>query len=235
MGKKKSYYTNKAKEEAAEKKRFQLTTADKAFLIALITLAVAMTVVGIMQRCGISLINGGLYMYGAFVGLVLMLAWGALFIFRKMKSKGARIAVGTLLVVVLFLLISICATYVSLIVSISIPKEYNMVRHGDHELVILRGYDPDLDRQDARKAARLAADPEGDPEFIVDDMGYCYYAYPRVLGFFYRSNADAEGDLYVNYEGEGQLMVEWPDENTAHLFIDHPEANEGGDWYVRFN
>lgn len=218
-------------EEKKKRFSFKLTTADKVFLIALAVLALLMTVTGIMRKCGLSLINGGLYMYGAYVGLFLMLAWGAVAIFRKVKSKTGRIIVGTLLAVVIFLLATVIGTYVGLVVNITIPREYNTVFNGEHKLVILRGYDANMDRQDARHAALV----EENPETENPGWGYCYYAYPRVLGIFYRADADVEGELYADYEnGQGQLMIEWPDEDTARLFIENPGETEGGEWIVRF-
>ena len=138
---------------------------------------------------------------------------------------------GTLLAVVIFLLAAIVGTYVGLVVNITIPREYNTVFNGEHKLVILRGFDADLDRQAQRLETILAENPESENP----GWGYSYYAYPRVLGVFYRSDADASGDLYADFENpQGQLMIEWPDEDTARLFIENPGATEGGEWIVHF-
>lgn len=218
--------------EKREKRfRIQFTKIDKVFLAVMVILAVLMSVVEIMRRFNLELINGGLYLYGAYIGLFVMLSWGAVAIFRKIKNKTARIIVGTLIAVVIFLLATIVGAYVGLVVNITIPREYSVVSNGSHQAVILRGYDADLERQEARREALLAENPESENT----GWGYTYYAYPRVLGIFYRSNADASGEIYQDYENsQGQLMIEWPDEDTARLFIENPGETEGGEWILRF-
>ena len=108
----------------------------------------------------------------------------------------------------------------------------------------MRQVDPEEERLDARRSARLAANPDGDPEYTVQDWGYVYRAYPRVLNVFYRSNADAEGEIYLANDvaaapaedgaaqepalPHGALMVEWlEDETVAHFYVTNPGASFG--------
>ena len=101
--------------------------------------------------------------------------------------------------------------------------------------MILRGLDPDEERIEARRTARLAADPESSAEIAVEDWGYNYYAFPKALGVFYRADAQTEGELHVGYASDATLMVEWlENESVAHFFLDNPGEQDGGDWYVRF-
>ena len=49
-------------------------------------------------------------------------------------------------------------------------------------------------------------DPEGDPEIIADDWCYRFTAYPSAGRFFYRNNADVEGQVTIAYSGGGTLI-----------------------------
>lgn len=230
--------------ESKPKRRFSLSKlgkVDKIILIMLAVLGVLLIVVSVMGQFNISLINGGLYIYGSVAMLALLLGWGAYALFRLVKKKSMRIVVGTLLTVVMFIVFVVAFSYINMFVTVMIPTEFSQVASpsGAHQLVILRGFDVDMEegeqRQETRKAARLAADPEGSQEIEIADMGYSYYVYPKTLGFFYRSDAQVEGSVYVGYSSEAQLMVEWTeDESTAHFFIENHGVADGGDWYVHF-
>ena len=225
------------KGENTEKRRFSLQKVDKIILIVLAAIALILIVLSIMSRCGISLIAGELYLYGPFAMMFILLGWGAYAIFRLLKKKILRIVVGTLLAMVIFMVGTVGFTYLSFVSNVSIPQKFSEVvsPSGAHKLVVLRGLDPDEARIEHRKEARLAADPDGNPEIEVNDWGYKFYVYPKTLGFFYRADAQVEGEVYIGYASEGKLMVEWlNDEKTAHFFVEDPDIADGGDWYINF-
>lgn len=53
-----------------------------------------------------------------------------------------------------------------------------------------------------------------------------YTAYPRVAGFFYDTDKPGEGDLTRELLSPDELLYEWTDENTFHLFADNPQIGE---------
>lgn len=88
-------------------------------------------------------------------------------------------------------------------------------------------------------AASPAAAPDAaapnTAETAIEDYGYIYKAYPEALGgLFYRMDADVEGMAVIGYGSAGTLMMEWPDEDTAHFYVKDPGPGDGGEITVRF-
>ena len=55
-----------------------------------------------------------------------------------------------------------------------------------------------------------------------------------MLGVFYNPNTPREGEVYIGIASEGQLMVDWEDEETvARFFVKDPEPGDGGEMVVR--
>ena len=221
-------------EEMKFGKRFRMNTVDKIILTVVIVLMVVMAVLSIMSRAGYMLIEGGLYIFGAFGGLALVLGWGGYALVRVFKKRTTRMLMGILLAVVMFILVTIGSAFIAMFTTVTIPSEFDTVVNGERQVVILKGYDVDEERLNIRYQERAAANPDIETEPGVEDYGFCYYAYPKAFGIFYRTNADTEGEVYVNQNSEATLMIEWTDENTAHLFIENPGIAEGGDWYLRY-
>ena len=215
--------------------RFQLNTVDKIILVVLAVLMVAMTALSIMSRCGLMLINGSLYILGAFAGIALILFWVGYALVRRIKKRTTRMAVTILLAVVLFILITIAVAFISMFTSLTIPVEFDTVVKGERQVVILRGYDVNEERMELRYQERISNNPDGNTELSLEDYGFCYYAYPKVMGIFYRADADVEGEIYISQNSDATLMIEWPDENTARLFVSDPGLCDGGEWYLRYS
>lgn len=241
--------------EKSEKKRLSLRQSDKVILIVLAVLIVATIAVNVLYRCGLSLINGALMLYLPLLSLAVLVGWGGYALIRRIKKRVVKTAVASVSVLLMLLAVALLFSYVSYMAYYTIPQRYSTVASpdGTRKLVVLRTFDLDSERSDARRAARLADDPEGDPELTAEDVVVAYQAYPQVLNLFYRNNADVEGEVYLAYgapaaaetaEGEseatepaphGTLMLEWLDDNaTAHFYANDPGVSEGGDCYVRF-
>ena len=134
---------------------------------------------------------------------------------------------------------------------------------GKYKLVVMRSLDTDEDRIRARQTARLeaaageasgaeassgaaaettaeaasegeaASETDGDAEITVDDWGYIYTAYPRAARFFYRDDADVQGEAVIGYSSAATLMVEWAaDESQARFYVQDPAATDGGEVIV---
>lgn len=233
-------------------RRFSLRRSDKIVLAVLGVLVLLTIALNIMQRCGLSIVNGALMLYLPVLTLLILVGWGGYVLFRRIPNRTVKLVVGGLLGLALLVVVLLGFTYVSFIASIGTPHKYRTMvsPSGEHRLVVLRTLDPDEARIEQRKAARLAADPEGDPEITAADWGYVYRAYPEALfGLFYRSDADVEGEVYLTYrdgiapvtaEGEepepiGTMMLEWLENDTvAHFYVENAGVAEGGECTVRF-
>ena len=242
------------KEANTAKRRFELRSSDKIVLGIIAVMIVLIIALNIMQSNGLSLINGALMLYLPVLSMFVQVGWVAYALIRRISRGTVKLIVGCLVGFAMFLVLMLGFTYVSFLANVTIPRQYTKLKSpsGEHTLVVLRILDPNEERIEQRKAARLAADPDGNQEIIAADWGYIYRAYPQgFLGLFYRSNADVEGEVYLTYrdgiahiaeEGEtaepepiGAMMLEWLDDgNTAHFYVDNPGVAEGGECFVRF-
>lgn len=183
-----------------EKPRFSLRSSDKIILGILAGLIVLIIALNVLVRFGLTLVNGALMLFLPTFSLFILVGWIGYVLIRRIKNKTARLVVGSLLGMLLFVLLMLVFTYVSFIANVSVPRKYATLKSpsGEHTLVVLRALDPDEERIEQRRAARLAANPDSDPEVTAADWGYLYKAYPNgPLGLFYRSNADVEGEVYL--------------------------------------
>ena len=239
--------------EKGSKKRFVMTAVDKVLLGAMAVMSVVLIVVSVLQRCGLSMINGTLMLYLPMIGVLVLVGWLAYRLVRKIKNRTVKVAVTVVLALVLALGMVLVSSYLSFMAALTVPQRFAMLTSpsGKHKVVVMRQVDTDESRLNARRAARLEADPDGDAEYVLQDYGYVYRAYPTALGLFYRTNADVEGEVYLAVDApaepaeedgvqkeapaHGTLMVEWlEEESVAHFYVDSPAVGEGGECTVRF-
>ncbi len=219
------------------KPRFRLGTGDRVVAIAVIALIVLSTALGVLQRMNLALIEGQITLLLPLLVLGLLLGWGISALVRRIRSRAVRVAVGVLLGLALFILALFAFSYASFVASMTLPRRYSTMTSpsGSKKLVVLRRLDGDEDRVNARRAARLKADPDADGEITVDDWGYVYTAAPQVARFFYRSDADVEGEVAMGYASKATLMLEWAeDERQARFYLENPGVAEGGEMVVKF-
>ena len=114
--------------------------------------------------------------------------------------KNLRKFIGLALSLVLALGMVLVSSYLSFMAALTVPQRFATLTSpsGKRKVVVLRQVDTDESRLNERRAARLEADPEGDAEYVLQDYGYVYRAYPTALGLFYRSKADVEGEITVD-------------------------------------
>lgn len=262
-------------------------TLDKVILGVISALVLVTVVLNAMDRFGLKLVNASLMLYLPVVTLLALVGWGAYALIRRMKGRVAKIAVGSLAVMLVMIAVMVGFAYLSLVTYTALPHAYKTLADssGKHKVVVLWQFDSDAERNEssieARKQARLEAYPDSDPETIGDDVTVVFEAYPSALmGLFYRANADVEGRVYLAYTknvapmnaietpaetaaptaaadgGEeeavgaqataepaqarlidtphGTLMLEWPDADTAHFYVQDAGVAEGGEITVRF-
>lgn len=189
------------------RRRFALRRWDKIILGVIAVLVAATVALNILQRCGLTLINASITIYMPVLALLALVGWIAYALIRRIRSRGVRIAVGALVGIVVALLLMIAVTYLNLLTYTVLPHAYKTVSDpsGKRQLVVLWQLDDDAERYDeiieARKAARLALYPDSAPETTLEDMYVAFSAYPKVMGLFYRSNADVEGKVFLAYTG----------------------------------
>ena len=224
-------------DQASEPRKFTLSRPSLIFLAAIGVLTLLLVVLSVMYRNGIALIQGEVLLFLPFIIGLLFPAWGLYALHAHIRRKGLRIALTLILGLALFMLLVLGFSYLNFVGVFTVPRQCGVVRSPDgaHTMVVLRQMDGDPEHMEVRRDARLAADPEADPELGAADYTYIYAAYPRVAGMFYSTKVDTEGEIRMGYTSEAKLMVEWLDDNqTAHFFIENPEPGDEGEWTVRF-
>ena len=227
-----------SQERDNENRRPGLRPYSKVALIILAALALAIIVLMILRSAGLSLIRGDLYLLLPAAMVATALFWGGYALIVRINRKVVRTLVAIVLIIVLFMALTIGMSYINFLTNIALPQKYAFVTSpgGAHKYVVLRTLDPDDDRIELRRQARLEANPEDDPETAVADWGYIYRAYDQALGLFYKPSTKAEGEVYIGNSGGGQLMVEWEDEETvAHFFVKDPGPGDGGEMRIGGN
>ena len=226
------------------RRRLALRRSDKIILGVIAVLVFVTVVLNILQRCGLSLINAAVTIYLPVLALLALVGWIAFALIRRIRSRGIRLAVGALAGLAVALLLMIAVTYLNLLTYTVLPHAYKTVSDpsGKHQLVVLWQMDDDAERYDeiieARKAARLAQYPDSDPETTLEDMYVAFSAYPKVMGLFYRSNADVEGKVLLAYTGNLAPMTtmtveaEAADDGSADA-ADDADADEAADAEVK--
>ena len=186
----------------------RLSTLDKIVLGVIALLAVVTVILNILDGAGLKLSNASLMLYLPIVALVALVVWGGTALIRRINGKVTKIVVGSCAVMVLMIALMVGFTYLSLVTYTALPHAYKTLSDpsGKHTLLVLWQFDADSQRNEEsiqqRKDARRALYPETTEETIADDVTVAFEAYPTVLGgLFYRSNADAEGRVYLAYTG----------------------------------
>lgn len=223
-------------ETKSSRKKFALRTGDRIVLIALLVLAVLTLIVNLLNAAGLRLVAGAVYLILPLTLLLVALGWGFSALVRRIRRPVPRKVVGWVLAALMLVIGMLAMQYGGFIAGLTMPRRYAvMTSPSGTRLIVMRALDPDRDRMDARRAARLAADPSGDPEFDISDWGYVYTAYaPGPLGWFYRPDTLIEGAVNIGYASAGELMLEWEEADTVgHFFIKNPEANDSGEMRAR--
>ena len=218
-------------------KKLNLRTSDKIVIGLVLVMTLLFAVLNIMQRAGLTPVHGALMLYLPVIDALLAVGWGLYALLRRIRRDMLRrVAIGALVTLV-FLVVMLGFSYLGLVANVTIPQKYSTLTSpgGTHKLVLLRAWDHDQSHYETRKAARLAADPDSGEEDVAADYGFIYKAYPEALGgLFYRYDADVEGEAYIGYESAAKLKMEWPDEDTAHFYVEDPGPADGGEFTVRF-
>jgi len=203
----------------------------KLFFIGYFALLILLlTFVGIMDWCGYKMMD--MTMEFAFFTLLICSALAALavWIVRRVMRSWMKVVIGSLSGLVILALAMGIMSMMSMMLLYNIPMHYtSLTSPGGQTAVVLRLFSRDMEAADARAAARRLEDPESSDEYVLTDLAYEYTAYPRVAKFFYDSRNPGEGSVEIGCGSEGQLMYDWKDENTLHMYIENPESYDKGE------
>lgn len=190
-----------------------LRRSDKIILGIVAAMVVATVALNLLKRFGLTLINEPIMLFLPIAALLVLVGWGAFALIRRIQSRGVKVAVGGFAVLALIVLVTLGFTYLSFVTYTAMPHAYKTLTDpdGKHPLVVMWAFDSDPERNEqsveARKAARLEAYPDSDPQTLADDVTVAFTAYPKaLLGLFYRSSADVEGKVFLAYTGNIAAM-----------------------------
>lgn len=195
----------------------------KKFIIGYFALLIlALTAIGVMRWMGYCLIETGTEYF--LFGVLLCSALVALtfFLSKRFERKWARLLTGVIGVAVTFALALVMIVVFTIMIEITLPGYYNsFTSESGRTAVVMSQYSTD-------EALRLAR-TEGELQGNVEELGLTYTAYPRAMHFFYDSARPGEGRLEIGYASEAQLMYEWLDSDTFHLFIENAQPGDEGE------
>lgn len=203
----------------------------KLFFIGYFALLILLlTFVGIMDWCGYKMMDMTLEF--AFFTLLICSALVALavWIVRRVMRSWMKVVIGSVAGFIILALAMGIMGMMSMMLLYNIPMHYTtLTSPGGQTAVVLRLFSRDMEAADARAAARRSADPDADEEYVLTDLAYEYTAYPRVAKFFYDSRNPGEGSVEIGCGSEAQLMYDWMDENTLHMYIESPDTYDKGE------
>ena len=223
-------------QKPARKKLFT-KAGDWLALTIIVALTLFLILVNLLKAAGLWLVEGSLYIFVPLVLALFALGWGCTAIVRRIRRPVLKRVIGAVLVLVMLGLTFLGLQYGAFASGLTAPTLYATMtapESGRH-LLVMRTLDADETRIYARRDARLAADPEAEPEVVLADWGYIYTAYaPGPMNLFYRPDTLIEGKVYMGYASTGELMMEWNDDETeARFFVKNPEPNDSGELRAR--
>lgn len=192
-------------------------------------LIVLLTFIGIMGWRGYVMIDMGTeyLLFGLLI--VGALIFGLASLIKRMMHRTSRIVAGIFGgLVILVVAVAMLALF-TFMLKVNTPAQYTtLTSPGGKKAVVMREWDLEGETVKARMDARLEKDPEGADEMTQEDMGYSYFAAPRVLGVFYDSDARSEGRLAIGVMSNARLMHIWEGE-TLKMYIENPEPGDQGE------
>lgn len=212
-------------------------TGDRVALIVILLLLVVTLLINLLNALGLRLVEGALYIFLPLVLALTAIGWGFSLVVRRITRPTLRRVVAVAMVLVMGGLALYGMQLGAFVSGMNYPTVYAVMTAPDdaHRLIVMRGLDADQQRIYARRDARLAAHPDGDPEVTIDDWGYVYTAYaPGPLDLFYKPATLIEGRVFIGYASKGELMLEWQNDNTqGHFFIKNPEPQDEGEMLAK--
>ena len=213
-----------------EKKKERDFTPKHFILILFAVLIALLTFIGIMNWRGYAMINMSTqYLLFGILVVSAMVAGLAALVKRIMSRavKGIVVALGGIIIVVAAVVLLALSTF---ILNVNTPVPYTtLTSPAGKNVAVMREWGSDSDLMDLRAAERWANDPEAvEGEFEKEDLGYSYFAAPKVMGMFYNKNAKTEGILEIGVMSQAQLMYKWEGE-VLTLYIENPEPGDAGE------
>jgi len=204
----------------------------KLFFIGYFALLILLlTFVGIMDWFGYKMMDMTLEF--AFFTLLICSALIALavWIVKRVMRSWVKVVIGSAAGFVILALAMGIMSMMSVMLLYNIPMHYTtLTSPGGKAAVVMRLFSRDMDAANARAAERRLEDPQSDAEdYVLSDLAYEYTAYPKAAGFFYNSKKPSQGSVEIGCGSEGQLMYEWTDQNSLHMYIEGPETYDQGE------
>lgn len=217
-----------------EKKKKREFTG-KHFAIAYFgLLMLVLTFIGVMMWLGYSMINmrteymlvGALIVSALVAGLVLLL--------RRLTHKAARIVIGALGAVVILAVAVVLLTVFTVMLNLNTPQYYATLKsESGKSVVVMREWGDDPDLVELRAQQRWAAsEAEIEQEYTAEDLGYSYFAAPKVLGMFYDAARISEGEMEIGVSSQAKLVYAWEGE-TLRLYIKNAEEGDQGETLLK--
>lgn len=204
------------------------------FIAYFALLMIVLSFIGVMGWLGYEMVDPGLkYMlFGLLFGSAMIA--GALALVKRIWRKWLKVAVGAVLTIIILAVIVLMYVVFSLMLVAATPLHYTTLTSPEGvPVVIMRSLSED-ERMLAQRMEAAGKDIAQGPQ-SEEDLGYLYTAHPRKLYFFYNKKEAGEGSVEIGCASEAQLMYEWTDNATLHLYVDAAQSGDGGEIQFQLN
>lgn len=206
----------------------------KLLIICFAVLAALLLFTGIMGFLGYSPINAGVVYLLLSILILSGLVLATCIVVKKLKGKWKKRIAGIVGGLITALIAVGLLVFFLFMEAFYTPKEYCSFKSPDGCRAVLM-YVYSQDHVEERAQRRRAADPDApEDEILYEDLDYTYAAYPKALGLFYNVKKGSETRLCIGCESKAQIMYEWLDGRTLHLYIDQPEEFDEGEITLKF-
>lgn len=206
----------------------------KLLIIYFVVLTAVLLFTGIMGMLGYSPIKaGGIYLLLSIL-IISALALATYAVVKKLNGKWKKRIAGIVGGLITALIAIGLLVFFLFMESFYTPKEFCSFRSPDGCKAVLM-YVYSQEHLEERAQKRREADPDApEDELVFDDLDYTYVAYPKALGLFYNIKKGSETRLCIGCNSQAQIMYEWLDGKTLHLYIDQPEKFDEGEITLKF-
>lgn len=204
------------------------------FITYFALLILVLTFIGAMGWLGYEMIDSSIkfMLFGLLAGSAMIA--GVWWVVNRIWRKWLKIAVGAGLTALALALILGMYLVLSFLLISATPLPYMYIGSpGGQNTVILRQVSNDAELAQARMTA-AGKDASAGPQ-AEEDLGYRFSAYPTTLHFFYNRKAETEGALEIGMNSAAELKYEWTDDSTLRMWVENPEAGDGGEFVLRLN
>ena len=229
--------------QPAQKRSLPLSNFSKVMIVVIGVISLILIVLTMLDANGLHLKWPEVIPVGSMMMPFILLVWGAVCLYNRIKSEKAQRVYRVVGVLVVMSIGMFMLSFLLQYANMMLPHQYSVIKSPTgQKIAILHMMDLDMSADDGevseaeqRMLERMAYinGEDFDPATPVDEYptaayGYIYAAYPVKYGIFYTSDVEIEGLIYRGMESKSTIRYEWLDDSTLNLYLENPEPGDSG-------